>query len=61
MQSMEFLSAIITVYGIFRNSVNKLAWIPFAIHLLVSIIFPKFKPVQQGINRSIHRRNAISI
>jgi len=37
--TMEFLSAIITVYGIIRNSVSKLAWIPFTIHLLVSIGF----------------------
>ena len=37
--TMEFLSAIITVYGILRNSVSKLAWIPFTVHLLVSIGF----------------------
>jgi hypothetical protein len=40
--SMEFIQALITIYGIFRNSLPKHALGPFVIHLLFAIGFGYF-------------------
>jgi hypothetical protein len=37
--AIEVIGTLITIYGIFRKAVGRLAWVPFAIHLLFSIGF----------------------
>jgi hypothetical protein len=40
--TIEFIGAILTVIGISRNAIGKLAWLPFAIHLSLAVGFGYF-------------------
>jgi hypothetical protein len=35
----ELIGTLITIYGISRNAINKIAWLPFIFHLLFGIAF----------------------
>lgn len=39
---VEFIGAVLSVIGIFRNAISKLAWIPFCIHLCLAVGFGYF-------------------
>ena len=40
--TIEIIGAILTIAGIFRKVISKLAWLPFTIHLILAIAFGFF-------------------